>query len=153
MIVAFAARWLIAASSLQKAKQIAGTVHFRGSLLIRMLFGVVIPTSLYGALTVAFSPTAKDDWWVSLILGVLGIGTIIGWPEQIVTSSEGISQSKILGLGWRTIRWPDVDYATENQTSGGVEVVPRQGRKIILSSMHTGREEFLEILRDHCRVS
>ncbi len=74
------------------------------------------------------------------------------WPEEIVTNSTTISQSRLLGMGRNTVSWVDVDYATENSLHGNIEVVPRVGKKIVHTRLHVGRDDFLGIVRRHCRM-
>jgi hypothetical protein len=45
-----------------------------------------------------------------------------------------------------------VDYAGVDPESGGIEVVPKEGKKIVFSPLLTGSNEFLNILREHCRM-
>jgi hypothetical protein len=148
-LVAFCANWILASSSLQKATANAGTIYFKGGILIRIIFGIFIPTLFYGAAVVATSPTLRSNWWVALILLACALGAIAYWPEQIVTDSNEIRQSRVLGLGWRVIPWADIECAIVNPATGSVEVIPKAGRKVVHTAMHVDRNEFLAVLRSH----
>jgi hypothetical protein len=152
MLVVFGTRWFFAASSLQRGKLIAGAVHFKGSIGIRLLFGLGAPTAFYGAGVVAMSPNFKSDWWVCVVLAAVGASVIAMWPEEIITNAMTISQSRLFGLGRTTIPWSDVDYATENPVNGNIEVAPKEGRKIVHTQLHVGKDDFLGIVRRHCRM-
>jgi len=124
-LVALATKFLIAASYSQRVKSDAGTTYFHGSNFIRVLFGVGVPTFLYGAGSVALSPSARTDWWVSLILG----------------------------LGGRSIPWPEVDYVVQRPDVGSIEVVSVKSFRITLNLLYIGQDEFLSILKEHGKVA
>jgi len=117
---------------------------------IRLAFGLTIPTAFYGAGVVAFSPTAKSDWLTVAILTALALGCIALWPEEIVTTSRGISQSRFLGLGLRTAAWSDIDCAADYPDTGNIEVFPRAGKKFVHTRLHVGHDEFLLVLKRYC---
>jgi hypothetical protein len=120
MVVVFATRWFLSGSS-SRGKRIAGSVHFKGSIGIRILCGLGAPTAFYGAGVVALSSTFRSDWWVCIILAAVGVSAIAMWPEEIITTSQNISQSRFFGLGNRTDAWADIEYATENPANGNIE--------------------------------
>jgi hypothetical protein len=152
LLVTFGIRWFLTSSSLQPGKRIAGTAHFEGSLGVRLLIGLGAPTAFYGAGTVALSSAVKSDWWVCLVLAGVGTAAIAIWPEEITASSTDVSQSRFFGLGKRTIRWSEVDYASENPANGNIEVAPKEGKKIVHTRLHVGHEDFLAIVRRQCRM-
>jgi len=152
LVAVFATRWFFASSSLQHGKRIADSTHFKGSIGIRLLFGLGAPTAFYGAGVVALSPTVRSDWWVCVVLAAVGVSIIAMWPEEIVTNSTDVSQSRLFGLGKNVIRWSDVDYASDNPANGNIEVAPKEGKKIVLTRLHVGHDDFLAIVRRHCRM-
>jgi len=152
-LVALATKFLIAASYSQRVKSDAGTTYFHGSNFIRVLFGVGVPTFLYGAGSVALSPSARTDWWVSLILSTVALGSLYYWPRQIVTNSEGIVQEGLFGLGGRSIPWPEVDYVVQRPDVGSIEVVSVKSFRITLNLLYIGQDEFLSILKEHGKVA
>ena len=152
MLVVFGTRWFFAGSALQSGKLIAGAVHFKGSTAIRLLFGLGAPTAFYGAGVVAVSSNLRSDWWVCVVLAGVGASVIAMWPEEIVTNSTGVSQSKFFGLGRKTIPWTGVDYATESPVNGNIEVAPKAGPKIVHTRLHVGHADFLAIVQRHCRM-
>jgi hypothetical protein len=142
-LIAFLVSLLVRTSFLQKPSKIADTTLLYGFNFIRLLFGLGGIMFFYGAGTVALSPTARSDWWVSVLLATFGVGCVAFWPRQVVTDPLGVTQSGIIGIGRRTIQWQDVDYATENPQSGGIEVVPKEGKKMVFSPLLIGSNEFL----------
>ena len=98
------------------------------------------------------SSNLRTDWWVCLVLAGVGASVIAMWPEEIVTNSTRVSQSKFFGLGRKMIPWSDVDYATENPANGNIEVAPKEGPKIVHTRLHVGHADFLAIVQRHCRM-
>jgi hypothetical protein len=152
LVVVFGTRWFLASSTFQHAKRLGDALYFKGSLGIRLLFGLGIPTALYGTGVVLHSPFAKPDWWTAAILIALAISGMYFWPEEVVATRKDVSQSRLLGLGRTTIPWPDVDYANDDPANGNIEVVPKIGRKIVLTRLHVGHDDFMAIARKHCRI-
>jgi hypothetical protein len=152
MIVVLATRTVFVWSSFSGAVRAAGETKFPGSGLIRGLFAVGISVFSYGAVTVAFSPSVRSDWWVCVVLGFFAVCALFAWPRTIFVDDLGIRQSGAFGLGLNVIRWDDVDYATDNPEAGGVLVISKTGARIVLSPMHAGRTEMLEILQKRCRM-
>lgn len=152
MAVVLATRTLFVLSSLSKAVRGAHETRFPGSGFIRGLFLVGILVFSYGAVTVGLSTTARNDWWVSLVLGFFVVCALFAWPRTICADDVGLRQSRLFGFGQNVIRWTEVDYATDNPEAGGVLVVSKTGTRIVLSPMHVGRPELMEILQDRCRV-
>ena len=152
LVVVFGTRWLVASSTVQHAKRVADSLHFKGSLAIRILCGLGAPIAFYGAGVVASSSTVKSDWWVAVVLALVGFAALAMWPEELVTTATSISQSRFLGLGMWTKAWSDIDYATENSAKGSIEVSPRVGRKFIHTRLHVGHGDFLAVVRRHYRM-
>lgn len=147
--VFFATRWLLTSAG---SGQKQGTqTRFPGSLGVRLLCSFVGPTALYGAITVLRSHD-KPAWWVSLVLLALTGSALWLWPREIVTTSQGISQRKILGRTGKQFLWNDVEYAHDNSLNGNVEVVTKSGEKILHTPMHVGHLDFLQIVKRHCRI-
>jgi hypothetical protein len=152
LVSVFTIRWFLASSASQRAKRVGDSVHFKGMIGIRLLFGLGGAMFLYGAGAVAFSKVGKTDWITFIILATFGIACIVFWPEEIVMDKSEVSQSRFIGLGRRAIAWPDVDYAGENPANKTIEVVPKEGKKIVFTVMHAGHDDFLAFARRHCRI-
>lgn len=149
--VVLGTRWALAFSGFQRGKRLGDITHFPGRLGIRLLCAFVTPVALYGAGVVAFSSSAQRDWWVSFVLFALfGTGLLL-WPEEIETSSAGVSQKRFFGFGRKQIPWSDLDYVADDPTRG-IILVSKNGLKIVHSSLHIGHDDFLTIVKQHHRV-
>ena len=144
--------WLLAYSNFRKAKRISGGTIFAGSLPVRLLFVSNCLIGICGSASSLFVRYLSQNWIATIIFSLLVAGSVHFWPETILISKDAISQSRYFGLGRKTFQWKDVDYATESPQSGAVEVVSKDGPKIIYTKMHVGRQQFLNEIKKHCRV-
>jgi hypothetical protein len=122
-----------------------------GSLGIRALCGFVGLIALYGALSVLLSrdPSA---WWLSPVLFALSAAALWLWHRVVIITPQGLSQGRMLSRTGTHLLWDEVDYAHEDPQSSNIEIVAISGEKIILTPMHVGRLQFLEVVKRHCRI-
>ena len=146
----FAVRFVASEAAMEKPSLREGKVVFPPVLGIRVLFGLGIPTFLYGASQVA-GGDLRRDWLAFSVLTGIALCAFILWPGTIAVDKSYIAESRWFGVRKILIPWNDVDYVYSIPAEGSVEIVHQNGLKITHSRYHVAPDAFQDLLRKYCK--
>jgi hypothetical protein len=134
----------------ERAKRRGDITLYRAPVGLRVLLGAAIIGMIYGAGTVALSQSARQDWWVSVLLLSLGIFCASQWPANLGVSKSGIYEEKWFGLRKKSFRWQDIASAAPSPSDDSVAVVSKSGATIKHTKYHVDRTGFITQIKARC---
>lgn len=142
-----AVRWLAVEARAERARRDGETTLYRAPLGVRVLFGVGFLGMVYGAGVEALN----RDWWVSVLLAILGIFCLSQWPSELGVSKTGIFEHKWFGLRNRAFRWDEIASAMTNSSEDSVWVISDSSATIKHSKYHVDRSGFIAQMKRYCK--
>lgn len=134
----------------ERAKRRGDITLYRAPVGLRVLLGAAIVAMIYGAGTVAVSQSARQDWWVSVLLLSVAIFCASQWPANLCVSKSGIYEQKWFGLRKKSFRWLDVASAAPSPSDDSVSVVSKSGAMIKHTKYHIDRAGFIAQIKARC---
>ena len=131
---AFEARWA-------KPKARDGYTEYSIPFGLKLVFLIVVPLLIYGALDNALCQ--HGETWVSVML--LGIALFCAYftPATILCSSNRLISLKWYGIKKITMNWSDVISVYRDPQDNSVVVRDKSNRTIVHSAYNVGRAEFV----------
>ncbi len=132
----------------QRARRSGDTFYFPPGTGLRLVMGCGGPFMFYVAYRLALDARASGEWWLPVMAGTLGLGTVFFKPSEIIVNEQGVKELGFLGLRRKTIQW---NGASASFVPGlrEVLVIGSDGTAIKHSPYHVGQSEFLFQLQKH----
>lgn len=123
---------------------------FRPVLGLRLLFGLGLPFLLYAIANIIESH--GNPRWALVTFALLFVAIMLVWPPTLKLTPRGIKSTSWFGMTTKGFLWEETDYAAIRPASHSIEVVSRDGTKIVHTPYHVDESGFLELLQGKCRI-
>jgi len=143
-------KWVALEATSELSMSDGTTTLFRPVLGLRLLFGLGLPFSLYAIANIIESH--GNPKWAFVTFALLFIAIMLVWPPTLKLTPQGIRSTSWFGITTKGFRWSEIDYAAIRPASHSIEVVSRDGAKIVHTQYHVDASGFLELLRGKCLI-
>ena len=141
-------RFIAAEASYQWAKRTRSGLRYPVGVGLRVLLRAGGPMMIFAGYKVSEHAVTAFSWLLVVFCVFLGVGSVLGEPGEISTTSEGIAQKTCLGYRTKKIPWKGL-AAQHDSVLREVLVIGHDGTSITHSQHHVGVEQLLRELRKH----
>jgi hypothetical protein len=108
---------------------------------LKLLFSVVVPLLVYGAVANLLSPDGEK--WVSILLIALALFCLYFTPATILCSRDQLVSVKWYGIRKVSMNWADVVSVYKNPEDNSITIRDQSNHTILHTMYNVGRTEFI----------
>jgi hypothetical protein len=108
---------------------------------LKLIFSLIVPLLLYGAIANLLSPHGEK--WVSVLLIALALFCLYFTPATILCSQDRLVSIKWYGIRKVSMNWADVVSVYKNPEDNSLTIRDQSNRTIVHTMYNVGRTEFI----------
>lgn len=151
VVLAFAiffVRFIAAEASYQRARRTGHEYHFPVGVGLRILFRLGGPFLIFVGFKMGQQAATSFDGITSGLVAAMGVACLLVEPDEIVTTPNGVIQTRLFGLRSRHIPWHEA-AARSVPSLREILIVGRDGTEITHSQYHVGQDQMLFEIEKH----